>query len=703
MKGAYSGAANSVSHYYWFYSMQIAYQRCASIAVPYQVNVRQMTKPIVSPAGPLKIMTPVTLSVPSGFGYLWSTGENTQSITVNVAGSYWVKTIVSGCTSEASEPVLVTINRAYVWQGIGSFNESAKWSTSKVPVNLGLKDTLYIRSGACQLDQTRIAANLVVEAGAILDLGVTTMRVTNVFLNNGQVISTGDGSLDLFQASAKTTNPIAVANLRFEKVTLDGSFKAVKAMLCLDTVRLGTTATRLILGSTQSFTAYYSAESSMVLVGNPDQFIIERWIDPSVVNGTGAWYQMGVPIKNLSVNQYKQGGAFATGTFNNALRTNSSLYLYDPFNLIWPTNQGWTKPASNHAASIGEGARVWFYKNRISAGPLQFNGIPFNDTLKMTLKYCASGCAYQSPNGFNLLGNPYAGTLDWDLVEKTNVAQSLWVWRQDLLQYASYVNGVGVNGGSNLVASGQGYFALALGATAKLAYKPTDASVQSQQFYKRPAVSNVLRIKLHQLGKAKDEIALRMAASATVAYDPDFDALKYQSGAVSLYSIGSGQEKYAIEAQPKSNTTKFAIQVRGLSGSVTDSLSFEGIATLESGYSAYLILPSAPGQMQLSEGLKVGIAATDTNGMSVVFMKSTLGLGVQQNKFSLYPNPTTGIVRIVGQNEEPTKLQLTDVLGKLVLEAEMEGSEKQLDLGRFPSGSYYLRVNGEVYKLIRLP
>jgi len=51
----------------------------------------------------------VTLTASSNSSYLWSTGETTQSITVNTSGNYSV-TITNSCGSASSSPTTVTVN-----------------------------------------------------------------------------------------------------------------------------------------------------------------------------------------------------------------------------------------------------------------------------------------------------------------------------------------------------------------------------------------------------------------------------------------------------------------------------------------------------------------------------------------------------------------------------------------------------------------
>jgi hypothetical protein len=67
------------------------------------------------------------------------------------------------------------------------------------------------------------------------------------------------------------------------------------------------------------------------------------------------------------------------------------------------------------------------------------------------------------PN-FNLAGNPYPSYWDYDAFffgpnfAAANIFDAIYYWDEDLEQYASYVNGLGTNGGSNFVPPAQGFF-----------------------------------------------------------------------------------------------------------------------------------------------------------------------------------------------------------------------------------------------------
>lgn len=85
------------------------------------------------------------LSAPAGFDYLWSSGETTQDITVNTAGTYTVRTIANGCTSEVSNPVVINI-----------INPSAPSTTptGAVTINSGTSTTIAASGGSSYIWST---------------------------------------------------------------------------------------------------------------------------------------------------------------------------------------------------------------------------------------------------------------------------------------------------------------------------------------------------------------------------------------------------------------------------------------------------------------------------------------------------------------------------------------------------------------------
>jgi len=74
-------------------------------------------------------------------------------------------------------------------------------------------------------------------------------------------------------------------------------------------------------------------------------------------------------------------------------------------------------------------------------------------------------------------------------------------------------------------------------------------------------------------------------------------------------------------------------------------------------------------------------------------------------QFSIYPNPTDGILNIdmyTSKNtNESMKVRVTDAIGKIVAEQEIgqpNGRVHQIDLTKLESGSYFVTVYSQSYK-----
>ncbi len=56
----------------------------------------------------------------------------------------------------------------------------------------------------------------------------------------------------------------------------------------------------------------------------------------------------------------------------------------------------------------------------------------------------------------------------------------------------------------------------------------------------------------------------------------------------------------------------------------------------------------------------------------------------------LYPNPTTGVLKI--NNEEKVQIAIYDVLGKQLVRNSLDSGLNQVDLSSFISGVYFVKV-----------
>jgi hypothetical protein len=79
---------------------------------------------------------------------------------------------------------------------------------------------------------------------------------------------------------------------------------------------------------------------------------------------------------------------------------------------------------------------------------------------------------------------------------------------------------------------------------------------------------------------------------------------------------------------------------------------------------------------------------------------------LQDIEVKLFPNPTSDRITIQSDNFKNTTLQITDVLGKQILQQNINKSETILDLSNYSSGQYFLQLERDskrvVYKIMKL-
>ena len=72
------------------------------------------------------------------------------------------------------------------------------------------------------------------------------------------------------------------------------------------------------------------------------------------------------------------------------------------------------------------------------------------------------------------------------------------------------------------------------------------------------------------------------------------------------------------------------------------------------------------------------------------------------NQLNVYPNPTSGDVQIESSWAlSNTPYIVTDQMGKIILQGNLNSTNMRLDMERFSSGIYMLRVKNEVVKVVK--
>lgn len=215
--------------------------------------------------------------------------------------------------------------------------------------------------------------------------------------------------------------------------------------------------------------------------------------------------------------------------------------------------------------------------------------------------------------GYNLVGNPYAATIDWDGVTSnkiiaTNVSTKIYIFNYSSKNYGTYQPGLGSSIGSNnatrYIASGQGFFVVAgSGASltftesAKTIIQPASLGSSSYLLMGMPAQAEqkpqVLRIKLAKDSINTDESLIAFEPGAKNDYEPILDADRLTGiGNVATLATYATQNTQMLAINhlhsiDSALRVKLYVNVSGVPG--INTLTFSGLETLDPRYDVFLI------------------------------------------------------------------------------------------------------------------
>jgi hypothetical protein len=227
----------------------------------------------------------------------------------------------------------------------------------------------------------------------------------------------------------------------------------------------------------------------------------------------------------------------------------------------------------------------------VSTGTLNQQTIPVINwyTGLNTLQY-STVTGNAAAKGFNLVGNPYASSIDWNTYSSTNpaagiygpnVESTIWVDNTINKSYAAYNAGIGTNGATNIIASGQGFFVRADTTGAQLIFNeaaktnvqfsgPTQATGSTLLLSRAPIAQTVLqylRLELKKDSVNREETVVRFGKSAKNSFVVNEDS-QYMpgSGSINFYSKSTDNVALAINNIPlptQSQTVKLSVNVTG--------------------------------------------------------------------------------------------------------------------------------------------
>jgi len=581
---------------------------------------------------------------------------NAPSITANttVAGVTFGATVTNPVLNIGAGKILtLTTALTTAASSNGTINGGTISLPSTATSNVGASSTLTLSGTTVNLNspltvssggtlKTSGTGSVVIGTGATVDVAGTVTIGNTLTVNHvgtsGSPTLTGAGNVNI--------SPAATLNVGSGDV--------------LYTALTG----KLTLKSDASGSASVGQITTTSIAGpGADSIHVERFITGGL--GHRGYYLMSSPVYAATVssnNVYDMhylvyGGMYLTGPVGYDKGGNPSLFLYredqvpvasfysgnfwgvNTFNNTNPYDYNMTGDgaAAVYNVPVGDGYEVFFRGNRAAGTLAQETLSSFLTAPSVTLN--ASGTlnagqitvrnwftaasanlsyttniANDAVRGFNLVGNPYASSIDWETFNSTssttgiygaNISNTAYEYNIITHNYDTYQVGGGfTNNGSRTIVSGQGFFVLATGASPQLIFNEsaktatqniganlfmsTRAAVQTAKNTQQPEPH--LRLQLAKDSINKDDAYVGFTAAAQSKYVFNEDALYHPgTGVVSFASLSADGKVLAINKMPlpaaKNDTVFFKVAA---AASGTYNLNMIEAASLPKTYQVWL-------------------------------------------------------------------------------------------------------------------
>lgn len=543
-------------------------------------------------------------SAPAGVSINASSGN--IDLATSAAGTFTITYTVApanGC-AQYSTTTSLTILTAGTWTGAISSEwktpgnwvcNTAPTATTNVSIPGGLARYPFIAAN----DKTSVN-NITVQAGASLTIKgeleiVGAITSTNAIIADSGIVTMKGSAAQTILANTFQNNSLLDLKIsNTANVTLAGALSITNSLHILNGSL--NTGGNLTLVSNIYNTARIAEITSLSATPIVGDVTVERYVPgrrkyrlvtSSVTTSTSTTLTAGEEAKSIWGNWQNQGintvanvGTTITGGLSadgfDQQSANASMFTYnDATKRFIPFSSANGKNTKLTPLKAGLAYYMFIYgdrRNSITAS------IPNATVLKAKGKVSTGTITLDKTTAipltdvtgrFTLIGNPYACTIDWKAVSKTDISNTIWGWDANLSSTGGYVtvtatvNGALIAPLSSLIAinryvqPGQGFFVKTLGANPKIEFKEV-AKINDNMTIN----SNVFRMadannqKLLAVNLLYDNAGTKQLADGSIiAFDSSFsntvtddDGIKMTSSTEAI-GIANGAETLSIEAR----------------------------------------------------------------------------------------------------------------------------------------------------------
>ena len=609
-------------------------------------------------------------------GYQDLTVNTNSQLVTGLAGStnyyYRVRAYNSaGVTSNSSTiTATTTLN---TWTGANSnWNNTANWSDGIVP---------------------NITANIRITSGN------PTLDVDHTIASTGSLIISGTGTL--------TINPTRT-------LTIAGTADFGGKLVTLKSDATGSAAIGQITGT----------------LSNASNLTVERFIPAN-----RKYRFLAAPVVGATAVQWRDNGGTTpgigthiTGNINGGINFDASTsnapsaFWYNEVNAGNLTDvgsgatsdPGWTAFTNGNTQDLinGKGFRIFVRGDRT----ISLTGsIPAanNTTLSVTGTYPANSVSIATTktnsntnSGFNLVGNPYPATIDWNTITKgANISATYATFNPTS---NSYVEWNGTTGdATRYIASGQAFFVYQeSGTTSSITIAEANKVSNAAGNFFRNKLSDHLKVSMKYDSANYDAAFIHFREDALNEFD-NYDGLKFQNAGVNIASVGANSKRYNINSLASlTETTEIPLSVLG-SALTNFELKFEDVESFKN-HELYLIDHYLNKMLLLSNGFTYPIelssdsASIKDGRFKIVFVQKATGIhnnNKNTHAFILYPNPAANTIHLLldakNTNNENVSFEIFNQLGARLQQGNLDfttAKDQTIAIDQLAQGSYFIKL-----------
>ena len=403
----------------------------------------------------------------------------------------------------------------------GTLNIASPYELSKFTITGSPSITLGTNLYVIGTGEFNLLGGTLVLNGNTLSIGssVTASLTSGCLSDNG----TSTFSLQTPDIGTGLRMDVITPNNTLKALITNGNLSLFNALNIKDYIQIDggtlTTGGNLTLTANNSLSARVASLSSGVISGN---VTVETYIP----GGSAGWSLLGSGgLTGVTINDWDDDFDLT------CLDCTASSYTA-VMGSFFASIQSYNEPGSalftsiNQADVITPGKGFWVYVgiNTLTANPFTISNTYTLNQGDITYPITNSG------NGYNLIANPYASPIDFDLFRAQNSSLiSATMYGYNRTVNGSYaVGGAGTNGVNKIIPAGQAFYVLAssAGTATFTETMKTTSNTNANPVLRSSSLAHNLKLKIKASDNNSDETIIASSSNASLDYDIDYDCKK---------------------------------------------------------------------------------------------------------------------------------------------------------------------------------